>query len=192
MRGQYRKPFNFKMETLRTAARHVRRYQEAAERVEEVLSQPTDHPEGPDVIGEDLDGYYRDTLNAMCSDLNTPAATAAALEGLGLIESKIKNDTLTVESAESAREWFSKINSLLGIVAPEHAPDERTAASVSTDDEGGDDFEDAIEELIDERSDAREEGDYERADAIRDTLEAMGIEIMDSPEGTTWRRKTAL
>ncbi len=45
-----------------------------------------------------------------------------------------------------------------------------------------------IEQLIEERTAAREGKDFARADEIRDTLLAMGIEIMDSPTGTTWRK----
>ena len=40
-----------------------------------------------------------------------------------------------------------------------------------------------------ERAEARKAKDFSRADAIRDRLSGMGVEIMDSPEGTTWRRK---
>jgi len=46
-----------------------------------------------------------------------------------------------------------------------------------------------IDRLLAERTDARAAKDYARGDEIRDQLTGMGIEIMDSPEGTTWRRK---
>ena len=45
-----------------------------------------------------------------------------------------------------------------------------------------------IHALLDERTAARDGKDYARADAIRDELADKGIEIMDSPTGTTWRR----
>jgi len=48
--------------------------------------------------------------------------------------------------------------------------------------------EDEIEKLIAERAEARKSKDFARADAIRDELAEMGVEIMDSPQGTTWRR----
>ena len=48
--------------------------------------------------------------------------------------------------------------------------------------------EEQIQALLDERAAARAEKDYARADAIREELAAHGIEIMDSPSGTTWRR----
>ena len=40
---------------------------------------------------------------------------------------------------------------------------------------------------IDERVEARARRDFARADAIRDALAQRGVELMDSPRGTTWR-----
>lgn len=40
---------------------------------------------------------------------------------------------------------------------------------------------------IDERNLARKNKLYERSDEIRKELAAIGIALMDSPSGTTWR-----
>lgn len=40
---------------------------------------------------------------------------------------------------------------------------------------------------IEERNTARKNKEYEKSDAIRRDLAALGIALMDSPEGTTWR-----
>lgn len=181
LQGQYRKPFNFTLDTLRTAARHVRRYQEAAERVDEALEADGS---GEDVLGEQLDEIYDRTLAAMCDDLNTPAATAAALEGVKAIE---QTDALAGATAHSARDWLDRTNALLGIVESEHETSHEEPATktpVSSDHLSG-----SIEELLAEREAARADGEYARADAIRDTLEALGIEVMDTPDGAEWRRK---
>jgi cysteinyl-tRNA synthetase len=45
----------------------------------------------------------------------------------------------------------------------------------------------AIEAKIAERVAARAAKDFARSDALRDELAALGIEISDSPTGTTWR-----
>jgi cysteinyl-tRNA synthetase len=45
-----------------------------------------------------------------------------------------------------------------------------------------------IEKLIEERKTARADKNFARADEIRDRFVEMGIEIMDTPEGTTWRK----
>ena len=52
----------------------------------------------------------------------------------------------------------------------------------------GDDEADRIESLIEQRNTARAEKDWAAADAARDALTAMGIEIKDGAQGTTWRR----
>ena len=46
-----------------------------------------------------------------------------------------------------------------------------------------------IEALIAERAAAKADKNYARADEIRDEFAARGIEIKDTPEGATWRRK---
>ena len=45
-----------------------------------------------------------------------------------------------------------------------------------------------IQALLDQRAAARRDKDFARADEVRDELTALGIEIMDSPQGTTWRK----
>jgi cysteinyl-tRNA synthetase len=185
MQGQYRKPFNFTLDTLRTAARHVRRFQEAAERVDAAIEADVD---GPDPLGPELGDLYERTLAAMCDDLNTPAATAAALEGVQAIEDM---DTLSGAAAHSARFWLDQINDLLGIVEPEHdresPPSDAEDHAVQTDH-----FDASVDELLEQREAARADGEYARADAIRDTLEALGVEVMDRPDGPEWRRKDEL
>ncbi len=44
-----------------------------------------------------------------------------------------------------------------------------------------------IEALIAARNDARKAKDFARADGVRAELKALGVEIMDSPGGTTWK-----
>lgn len=47
--------------------------------------------------------------------------------------------------------------------------------------------EDQVLQKIDERTAARKNMEYERSDIIRKDLAAVGIALMDSPDGTTWR-----
>lgn len=44
-----------------------------------------------------------------------------------------------------------------------------------------------ILQKIEERATARRNKEYEKSDAIRKDLAAVGIALMDSPAGTTWR-----
>ncbi|GKV03234.1 hypothetical protein SLEP1_g15574 [Rubroshorea leprosula] len=47
--------------------------------------------------------------------------------------------------------------------------------------------EDQVLQKIEERTAARKNKDYEKSDAIRKDLAAIGIALMDTPEGTSWR-----
>lgn len=49
-----------------------------------------------------------------------------------------------------------------------------------------------IEDLIEARRAARANKDFAEADRIRDEIDAMGVEITDTPQGTTWKRKASL
>jgi cysteinyl-tRNA synthetase len=47
--------------------------------------------------------------------------------------------------------------------------------------------EDLVGLVLDVREQEREAGNYDRADALRDDLEALGVEVEDGPDGTTVR-----
>lgn len=180
--GQYRKPFDFTFDELRDNARHVQRFQEALRLADGALDG-ADVPSGDDTseddaLGRALDDCYDRALEAMLDDLNTPAAKAAALEGT----KRILHANLDAAAARSARRWLDRINDLLGVVYPDRA----AAPAVGA---GDDALAARVEALIEERRQARADKDYARADAIRDELDAMGVEVMDASDGTTWRKK---
>ena len=180
--GHYRKPFNFTFEHLRASARHVQRFEDASALVEAALERDAG---GEDFVGERLDGAYERALGAMLSDLNTPEAIAAVLEGVRLIQGA--GDRLNAASAASARGWLEKVNELLGIVWP--AEDAGAEADAG---EESDDFSREVERLLMEREEARTARDFGRADAIREQLEQMDVEVMDTPEGPRWKRQITI
>lgn len=114
-------------------------------------------------------------IEILCDDLNTPAAMAAmsklAYIGVDFSEkdkSHIKGVLLS---------W----GKLLGILQED--PD----SWLGYDNASADNAEE-IESLIAQRKEARANKDFAKADEIRDTLQAMKIEIEDKPEGTIWRK----
>ena len=181
--GHYRKPLNFTAKALRDAAKNARRFEEAAALVDAALD--ADRP-GDDPLGPRLDEAYADAFAAMLDDLNTPTAIAAALRGVGAITSMdsqaiAKDDGgLSGAAARSAARFLDQINTLLGIVRLESGEAEMPEA---------DPFAAEVEAKIAERAAAKKARDYATADRIRDEILALGVEIMDAPTGTTWRKK---
>ena len=172
--GHYRKPYNFTMDTLRANTRHVQRLREIRDLLDNVSeTAATDKTVEPLV----LDDLSARMLDAMLDDLNTPEAIAAVLEGVKRVMAK--RDTLGSDDVETAKDWLGHVESLLGIIGRPIAADPADDASLAA----------AVETLLSERAVARASRDWARADQIRDELGAMGVEVMDTAEGVTWRRK---
>ena len=68
-----------------------------------------------------------------------------------------------------------------GSVEPESPAAVSEAAPESVD------IHDAVERLISLRAAARAERRYVDADAIREAIEALGVEVTDAAAGATWR-----
>lgn len=172
--GQYRSPLNFTRDHLSSSARVVARYRDAHALVEKIADTSND---GPDRLGEKLDTVYDRTLAAMCDDLNTPLAFASALEGVKLIHGL--GDNLNATSAQSALDWFDRTNQLLGFLAH----DEPTEAAAT------DPVEAQVAELVEQRTQARKDREWAESDRLRDAVIALGYEIRDTADGTTWQKK---
>ncbi len=171
--GQYRKPFNFTEANLKSAAKHIARLRH----IEETLIPQAASREGDldPAFEETLDTAYAGALAGLCDDLNTPRALAAMTEGVKAIYSR----DLNAATASSVQVFLDRINDLLGIVRSDDAgsPEADPLAA-------------QVEALLVERAEVRAAKDWTRADAIRDELDALGVEVMDGSEGTTWRKKT--
>ncbi|MDA1333092.1 MAG: cysteine--tRNA ligase [Bacteroidetes bacterium] len=177
--GHYRKPFNFTMKTLRGNVKHCDRLQE----VIKLVGDPSEnHGSYETEAGVILGGMYQRALEAMLDDLNTPTALASLFGGTKLILGK--GDALDEPQKADVRRWLADMNALLGVVYH----DEQTPAEANEEDP----LAAKVDPLIEERRAARADGNWARADEIRDELAALGVDIMDSAEGTTWKRKSSV
>ena len=171
--GHYARPFNLTRKALDDARKNVRRYAEAD------AAALAAQGDGPDALAALLLAAGDEMLTAMADDLNTPVALAAAYRGANAILAEAREHPLSAASGTSATAFLDRVQALLGVVRsdiPEQAP---------ADDDG---LAAEVEALLEERTAARDAKDWPRADALRDRLDALGVVVMDTPSGPTWRR----
>ena len=160
--AQYRKPLDWSAQALHQAERLYEKIGRAFEKLEHVH---------PDQEVKDMDEGVRD---ALLDDLNSPLALSKLNGLLSAIMNADQKRTFPILKA-------ALVNSL-DVLGVEYIAPTRS----DTVFEGNDS--DEIEALIKERTQAKADKNWARADEIRDQLAADGIEIIDTPEGTKWRK----
>lgn len=176
----YGTPHNFTLDLLRDAMQKVERYRQCLEKVDKALTQPGEVDDETETgFSAALSSLYTDTLDAMCDNLNTSVALAKALEGTRTI---LREPTLSHAMAQAAGAFLGDVGRLLGIV-PE-GPKAPAAATKAVDEAW-------VEQRIADRAAAKAAKNFGEADAIRAELDEAGIELRDTPDGTTWRPKAA-
>lgn len=123
---------------------------------------------------------------AMCQDFSTVKALSELHQQFKKANELTKQKKSTARSftADSYAKMFRKLFGVLGLLQQEPKSfitdlKARILTHIGLE-------ESQIQTWIDQRKKAREEKDYARADQIRDEMNTYGIELMDTPEGTTW------
>ena len=114
-------------------------------------------------------------LEALADDLNTSAA-------IGELSALCTAANVATKPADQARAKAELIAAgrLFGVLEQEPSAWFRAAFG---------DKAAAIDALVAQRVDARKAKDFAASDQIRAQLADMGVEVMDNPAGSTWRRK---
>jgi cysteinyl-tRNA synthetase len=176
LQSHYRGPLDVTEEALDAAARGLQRLYSAVRAVRRRL-QTAPSGEMPREVQALLEGS-RDSFEAsMNDDFNTPGAIAA------LFELSRGINAWLAETKEPPREALEATDALFGRLAgdalgllPENLEEEMGAGLAR----------DLIELLIQARAALRQQRAFEAADAIRDRLAELGVQLRDSPQGTTW------
>ncbi|MBP7056157.1 MAG: cysteine--tRNA ligase [Candidatus Omnitrophica bacterium] len=139
---------------------------------------------GANISGKNagLESFRKRFEDAMDDDFNTPLALAALFD-LVTYTNKLMHDKSSFNEEElseiiTARELLSDLGSVLGLTV-----------SKTTYATGAGFDEKEILVKIKDRNDARKAKDFKRADDIRKDLEALGVILEDTKDGTIWRRK---
>jgi cysteinyl-tRNA synthetase len=158
--SHYRSPVNYSEENLEVAKASVGRLYSALQEVEIGAAATDTH-------------FEKDFIAVMNDDFNTPKAMAVLFE-LAKEVNKTKDAGLAG--------LLVKLANQIGLLEQEVDTFFKLQPSDSDLDET------QIEALIEERKQARVNKDFARSDEIRDQLKEQGIELLDSAEGTTWRK----
>jgi cyanophycinase-like exopeptidase len=115
----------------------------------------------------------RDAFERALAGRDVDGCVAAVL-GLEEALAAWQSDTLQSDDADEARRVLRALVVRLGELAEQGAADPADAVAPF------------VEALLAVRTGARENKDFATSDLVRDRLVAAGVEVHDSPEGTTW------
>ncbi|MBU1784749.1 MAG: class I tRNA ligase family protein [Candidatus Omnitrophica bacterium] len=166
--SHYRSPVDYSEDKVKEAAAAKARITRFIKNVElEIERDPSKNVPIPD-----RDASVSSFRRAMNDDFNTPDALSAIFEAV-----QSGNNFLTNGKTKEAcreRNFIVKCADILGLSLKVQDVDKRSAGE--------------IESLVAEREIARGRKAFQEADAIRERLKEMGVEIEDTSEGTIWRK----
>jgi len=165
LRTHYRSPFNFSDAHLGDARSALRRLYGALDAVEAPSSVSVDWTQAPAAA-------FR---AAMDDDFNTPTAMAVLFDLASEVH-RTRDPSLA-----------GQLKALAGVIGLlQQAPRAYLQAGTGSAHAGLDAT--AIEQRIQDRAAAKKARDFAAADAIRAELASQGVELKDTPQGTTWVR----
>ncbi|MBK0419965.1 cysteine--tRNA ligase [Leucobacter sp. CSA1] len=177
--AHYRSVLEFSESSLAEAAAAFGRIENLLDRVEEAgLELP---PAG--AAGADPRNLPRAFVEAMLDDFAVPQALAV-LHGAVRAANTQLDDPTGGDRAE-IRELAQQIAGMLDVLGL-NPRDPAWLTSGGSGDEAAAALGELVEALLEQRADARRAKDFATSDAIRDRLQAVGITIEDSPNGTRW------
>ena len=166
--AQYRANFNFNEEDLIASKKRLDKLYRVKKRV---------YGGGKSAVNKD---FKESLLNALNDDLNSAKAMATIDEYINkaneTLDKEPKNKALKKELVATL-EFIDEVIGVGGSDAYSYFQ-----FGISEDDIS------KIEELIEKRTEAKKAKDFETADKVRDELTALGISVMDTPNGVVWEK----
>ena len=171
MNSHYRKQLNFTIEGINQSQSAIDRVNDLICRLKDVNKTDADDS----AVMKELEESNKNFFESIYDDLNVS-------EALGVFFSFIKSinisfDSINVSSRDAIIKFIERVNNIINCF------------NMNGEKEIESSEEEKINKLIEERTLAKKEKNYKRADEIRDELNSMGIEIMDTPNGVRWKRK---
>ena len=171
--AHYRNPINFDNELMEQAKSAVERVYTCIDNLEFLLQNSEDREltDSEKEYSKTLDDCKTKFIAAMDDDLNTAEAIAAIFDIVYASNTALSNENKNAKAVvEKTLDLIHELGGVLGLF--------QKTQEKSIDAE--------VEELIEKRNKARSEKNWAEADAIRDKLKAMNIELKDTPMGVKW------
>lgn len=189
----YRSPINYSDVQLETASDRIFYIYQSLYDCEKVLSEDDEATRkniNPPATASCINKFHDDFLTSMSDDLHTPVVLAAMSDPLKTINDLIhtrkgRKQELRLESLAALEKALRNVLTVLGLMPTSYSEALQQLREKSL--KRAKLTEGQVLQRIEERTTARKNKDYEKSDAIRKDLAAVGIALMDSPEGTTWR-----
>ena len=136
-----------------------------------------------DVVGLTAQRVPPEFVVAMNDDLGTPAAVA-------VLHNAVHEGNLALDAGETDL-VATRLGEVMGMLAILGLDATSAAWTRSGDQQLAGVVDGLVTELLKHREAARERKDFAAADAIRDSLAALGVEVSDTPQGPRWRVRHA-
>ncbi len=162
----YRQELNFTFEKLKASQKAINRLRELRRRLLCV------DLESNGSVEEKCNKMIADFRKTLGEDLNISGALGVLFIWVNEVFLLLDNNKISRKSAECAINTLCTIDSILNVV---ECPEEILDCN--------------IDELIQQRVDARANKDWAKADEIRVELDALGVVLEDTSNGTIWKRK---
>ena len=166
----YRQKLNFSVSRLEEAQKAVNRLREFYSKLQ--AYEGSGEEDAREQIGIADDQF----TSAMDDDLNISGGLAAIFELVRWGNRSMVEERLSPTGATDLLRLIRKLDHVLGVL------DMESGLQVDVDAE-------FIEAKIAARKEARANKDFAASDAIRDELAALGVELIDTPDGTKWKLK---
>jgi cysteinyl-tRNA synthetase len=186
----YRNQLEFSEKSLADAELRMEYFYEALDRVDERIA---DRDFGEGELYQDPDKYIREFEACMDDDFNVAGATSvlagifSAVNAL-LDKPPVRDRAVVGRTLKNLRQQLRKISSVTGLFEDEPRAWLLRRRERAVRQRGIDVAK--VEALIADRTQARCQKDFQRADRIRNELKALGVELMDRPNGTSWKVAT--
>jgi cysteinyl-tRNA synthetase len=187
----YRAPINFSESALQDAEKRVEYIYETLAKADARLAQAPVEPEGEVIDDERLTKLVAGAEEILDDDFNTAEVLglwSPSLTWLNELCDKAPagvNKVVARRTLMKLRQAVGTVASMLGVGEEEPRAFLDQCRQCSARKKGIDPG--AVDALIRERLEARQAKDFAKADAIRARATELGVEIMDTPAGTTWR-----